>query len=212
MDRKPSVEFVYPIFKLHNDQQLVVDGRNRSRKEARTYYDAFMQTIPIRIMYLLSWHEEFYTGNPADDLRRIGGKVADYISHEEFYYREDLTLTTKHGTEFQIKDRLCLYDHAKSMAMDMGLLLGLMLTNMNHPEIYWKLQTTGGKTYFCYHQVVVNTPDLNPTDPLWWSAGIATSVAAKERTPDIWADYYLRIEDIVEGREPRSIARKKPKQ
>jgi hypothetical protein len=91
-------EKLFPELSLPEGYKLMEDGAKRSRIEAKGYFKALMQVLPYRIILLLAWHEEFFTGNVVDDLRRLGQKVADYVSDERFVYYKDITLMTA-GTE-----------------------------------------------------------------------------------------------------------------
>lgn len=179
------------------------DGAKRSGIEAKGYFKALMRVLPYRVILLLAWHEEFYTGIVVDDLRRLGKKVADYISDERFAYYRDITLDDgKHKIE--LGPTLDLYDHAKSMAMDMGLFLAVMLLQLDHPDIGWDMLMQG-KRNVDYHQALVTGPNQEVFEPVWQSAGFGLSIAEGKRSSNIWAEYYLRWVDIIEGREPRSL-------
>lgn len=195
-------EVLYPVFTLSGDHK-VGSGSEKSRKEAREYFKALTRRMPYRILMLLSWHEVQITGVHEDDLRLLGHKVAEYISDEKHRYYEGFVL--KRGdSEIQMPERPRLYDNARSMAMDMGLFLAVVLLQINDPAVEWKLRI-GAKTSPEYHQAVVVGPGGESYEPIWQGSGWGESILDGLATPNVWAEYYLRWMDIVEGREPRSM-------
>ena len=196
-------EKVYPMFTMSRGVKPMYNGRERTKEEARLYYDVFMGLWPMRILCLLSWHQEMITDDPVVDLLRIGEKVAKYVSRPEFHYfkKVELQLSEKHVHR---EDVLHIYDNPASMGIDMGFLLALFLLQLDSPEIKWNMNTRGKNTPDL-NQVVVLGPGVSRFEPIYQSMGWCESIAKGRRSHRIWSEYYLMWIDMLEGREPRSL-------
>lgn len=193
----------YPVFSLPENIKLVYDGRERTKTEAKAYYTALLEVIPFRVILLLSWHHEHFTGSIDDDLRRLGKKVADYIMTDGFHYLQDTDCFGDRRLE--LKSQVHLYDHVRSMLIDMGLYLAIMLLQLDHPEISWELITKGSKNYVHYNQAIIKGPGLLEYEPVWDSYAAGSGLIEGNNTYNRWAERYLRWVDVLEGREPRSL-------
>jgi hypothetical protein len=193
----------YPFFKMPYGLKIQFDGSKRTKEEAKLYYDVFMGLWPMRILYLLSWHDEMITDDPVADLLRIGEKVAKYVSRPEFHYIEkvEMQISEKHVHR---EDALQIYDNPSCMGIDMGLLLALFLLQLNSPEIKWHMRMRG-KSFLEYHQMFVMGPGVTTYDPIYQARGWCQSIAKGKRSHRIWSEYYLMWVDMLEGREPRSL-------
>lgn len=197
-------EALYPSLQLPGGFHVTTQTSDLTRQEARGYFKALTRVMPYRILLLMAWHEESISNSPEDDLRRLGHKVAEYISDERFVYYEDITLDDG-KRKIELGPQPFLYDHAQYMAMDMGLFLAVMLLQLDHPDLDWYVKLTCGKRDIDRHHAVVSGPRERIFAPIGQSVGWAHAIVKGTHTANIWAEYFLAWVDMIEGREPRSL-------
>ena len=87
----------------------------------------------------------------------------------------------------------------------MGMLLSIFLAQFSTSSIKWNMRMTG-KKFDGYHQVRIVWPEkVLKFDPIFHSLAWSEAIARGEGSYRIWCEYYLRWQDILEGREPRSL-------
>jgi hypothetical protein len=193
----------YPLFRMVNDIALQNCENPRTTAEAMAYYDAFMRVYPYRIFTLVSWFKESLVLNPVEDLLRIGERVAEYVSHHDHHYHEEVQITLRPG-KTATEDFLRLREGATSMAIDMGLLTAMYITQIESPDIRWHMRTRG-RTFVDFQQVCVCGPEPYMFDPIRQPIGWCMSIADGKNTHRLWSEYFLMWLDIAEGRPPRSV-------
>ena len=199
-----SEEHLYPVLQFAYETRFTYDGNDRSKEEAINYAKNFQRSYPYRVLVLLAWLDECITGVPAEDLERIGLKVSEFVKLSEYHetYKTETQYTETHRRVEEFKQ---LSIPQMSMSIDMGFLLGVFLAQLDTPDIEWNMRMRG-KTCDGYHQMTLVWKGKTITyDPIADSIGWSNAIAQGKRSHRIWCEFYLRWQDILEGREPRNL-------
>lgn len=152
------------------------DTREWTRKEARLYYNWFMEHMDERIAGLLSYFQETFDGTPEDVLERLGNKVAGAIMQPEHHRMDPLDPEMKGSVV--------------SMCMDLGMLVGQYLVANSRLE--WTLHG-GGKLDINRNQPVLvgfNWDPRYPMNPCSISYHLAHAILRGEEDGSLWRKIY----------------------
>lgn len=130
----------YPLF-MPPDELAEKGAKNWNKKEARAYFDWFIESIELRVNNFLTIIDYPLTSNLEVDLNTISEKVRRLIIEKKFY--ESII-----GT-----DEKKLNNFGYAIAVDVGLLISTILRK-NHPSLSWII-ATGRKSYHSYNLPVL---------------------------------------------------------
>jgi len=157
----------YP-FLIPPSSLIGTKGRDRTKKQAKEYFDWLMSVREERVKGLLEYFGECLTGDSKADLLRIGSKVTDMLRHAPFCEYED--------------GKISLTERGAALAADMGLLIAALILR-ERPHITWGIEKRKLITYNM--PVLAGFPIMNP-DPIRSGIAEAHSIVQGEQDSDCW--------------------------
>lgn len=164
----------YPLFTPPED--LAAKPRKEwSRKEAKAYFDWFMQTMPKRIAAVSAYFGEDIAQGPERTLKAMGKKAVEELRSSEF-------AQTVGGAP-------TLTNAGYALAADMGLLVAHYLVQALGQAVAWKILTRP-KSDISYNLPVLSGFGALSLDPIQVSISEAYGVLRGARGPDMWYEVY----------------------
>lgn len=130
-------------------------------REARQYFAWFTEHYRDRFPILLGYFDEELTGDAKADLLRIGAKVMVCSKQDWFSYMPSEPVVVKlRGRDFEIPINLTLKFEAKSMAVDIGMLVADYLLRNDVLPAHWELVTRPKRDVHFHYPVVQVAPEI----------------------------------------------------
>lgn len=175
---------LYPLF-MPDEELAVIGVKNWKKKEAKQYFDWFIQIKQIRVVNFLKYIDIELTGNNEFDLQIISNKLYNVINNPRFYnIRESDGLKQ-------------LNNEGLAMATDMGLLLAQLVEDAC-PTLFWEI-AKGPKSYHSYNLPVLKEfiGSTNEVDLVFLSIvkiGYSLNIL---KAPFNWNDFYINLKNTV---------------